>query len=280
MNFNEWSDWTTNGMATETGVNTNWHMNLQNNWWVHAGGTLSAIGSTYCDRCSRGGPAIRRSRALYPWFGFNWDDRARISPYFFLNSGRWDEGKSYYLSYDQGVNVRPTSAIQLSLGLNFTDAEDNTQWYGNFTDAASGSTHYTFANLKQQTFSFDTRMSYTMTPTLTLQLYAQPFMTKGDYANVRELSANPRAAAYDQRYQPFTPPAGSDVGFNFKQLRSNTVLRWEYRPGSTLFAVWTHGRQSFEPLAGVKGWREEYDDLFGLHPDNTFLVKLAYWLSR
>jgi hypothetical protein len=70
------------------------------------------------------------------------------------------------------------------------------------------------------------------------------------------------------------------VGFNFKQLRSNTVVRWEYRPGSTLFAVWTHGRESFIPSSGSKGVGGNYGDLFELHPDNTFLVKLAYWLSR
>jgi hypothetical protein len=123
-------------------------------------------------------------------------------------------------------------------------------------------------------------MSYAMTPTLTLQLYAQPFVSKGRYSDLRELSATPRAEDYDARYQPFVPPNGLGPGFNFKQLRSNTVLRWEYRPGSTLFVVWTHGRESFVPRPGAKNWREEYSELFALHPDNTFLVKVAYWLSR
>ncbi|MEX2179093.1 MAG: hypothetical protein WD801_10315 [Gemmatimonadaceae bacterium] len=119
-----------------------------------------------------------------------------------------------------------------------------------------------------------------MTPDLTLQVYAQPFATKGEYSNVRELSATPRAPEYENRYQPYTPPPTADLGFNFKQLRSNTVLRWEYRPGSTLFAVWTHGREGFLPVAGNLNWRQEYDNLFELHPDNTFLIKVAYWLSR
>jgi hypothetical protein len=278
MNFNEWNDWTTKGMMTETGVNTNWHMNLQNNWWVHAGGSVNAMAGSLCDRCSRGGPSVRRSSFVSPWVGFNWDDRSRIAPFLFVNTGSGDVGKSRYLNFSPGVDFRPSSAVQMSVGADVTTSDDDLQWYGNFTDAAG--THYTFAHLKQKTFSFNGRMSYTMTPALTLQLYAQPFLTKGDYSDVRELSATPRANAYAQRYQPFAPPPGSDVGFNFKQLRSNTVLRWEYRPGSTVFAVWTHGRQSFQPLAGTRSWREEYDDLFGLHPDNTFLIKLAYWLSR
>jgi hypothetical protein len=278
MNFNEWSFWTSDGMSTENGLNTNWHMNTKNNWWLHAGATYGGLGEPMCDRCARGGPAVRQSRRVYPWFGFNWDDRARIAPFFFANYGRWDEGKSTYSSYETGVDVRPTSAIQMSIGVNIGSSDDRSQFYGIFDDVAGR--HYTFARLDQETYSLSTRVSYTMTPTLTLQVYAQPFVTKGDYTDVRELSATPRAAGYDQRFQPFTPPLGSDPGFNFKQLRSNTVLRWEYRPGSTMFVVWTQGRQSFVPLSGTRTVREEYDHLFELHPDNTFLVKIAYWLSR
>jgi hypothetical protein len=97
---------------------------------------------------------------------------------------------------------------------------------------------------------------------------------------VRQLSATPRAASRDARFAAFTPPAGSSPGFTFSQLRSNSVIRWEYRPGSTLFVVWQHGRQDTVSQPGTQGWGDEYRDLFSLHPDNTFLVKLAYWLSR
>ena len=250
MNFNNWEDWTTNGMRTEAGLNTNWHMNLQNNWWVHAGGTINALPGSFCDRCSRGGPAVRRSPFVSPWFGLNWDDRARVAPYLFFNFGSGDEGRSRYFNYNTGADVRPSSAIQMSLGMNVTHSVDDGQFYGNFTDA--GGTHYSFAHLDQRTFSFNTRASYTMSPTLTLQLYAEPFVTKGSYTDVRELSSTPRAKVYTQRFQPFTPPAPAATGFNFKQLRSNTVMRWEYRPGSTMFAVWTHGREDF---AGTPGGR-------------------------
>ncbi len=278
MNFNEWNMWNTSGLKTETGFNTNWHLNDKRNWWWHVGGTVNQLGS-YCDNCTRGGPAIRRSPRLQPWFGFESDDRWRVSPYFFMNYGRGDYGASTYTSYSPGVNFRPSAAVQLSLGVDMSYNDDDSQWFGNFTDGG-GVTHYSFARLEQRTFSFNTRMSYTMTPDLTLQVYAQPFATKGEYSNVRELSATPRAPEYENRYQPYTPPPTADLGFNFKQLRSNTVLRWEYRPGSTLFAVWTHGREGFLPVAGNLNWRQEYDNLFELHPDNTFLIKVSYWLSR
>jgi len=278
MNFNEWNDWTTRGMLLQTGFNTNSHMNLQNNFWVHAGGTIAGLAGSMCDRCSRGGPAVRESPGIYPWFGFNWDDRSRVAPSLFFNFGRTLDGRTHNFNTNGSADIKASSAVQMSLGYSITWNVDDAQWYGNF--ASGGVTHYTFAHLRQQTSSLNSRVSYTMTPTLTLQLYAQPFVTKGAFSNVRELSATPRAVDYDARFQPFAPPQGARSGFNVRQFRSNSVLRWEYRPGSTLFVVWAHGRDSSDPQMGTRSWRQEYDEMFAVHPENTFLVKLAYWLSR
>ena len=81
------------------------------------------------------------------------------------------------------------------------------------------------------------RFNYTFTPDISLQTYVQPFVSKGTYTNVRQLSANPRADEYDDRFAPYHDPAvtADPGGFNFKQLQSNVVFRWEYKPGSTLF---------------------------------------------
>jgi hypothetical protein len=68
--------------------------------------------------------------------------------------------------------------------------------------------------------------------------------------------------------------------FNIRSLRGTAVLRWEYRPGSTLFVVWTQGREDDTNRNPEQSWARDYRDLFGLHPDNTFLIKLAYWLNR
>lgn len=277
MNFNEWLFWNTDGLKTGTGLNTNWHMNATNNFWWHFGTTFNQLGS-YCDNCTRGGPTIRRSPMVDFFAGVNMDDRWKLTPHLFFGGGRGDYGESRFYWIDPSVQIRPTAATQMSFGVSYNRTDDDSQWFGNFTDGTG--THYTFAALDQRTFSFNTRMSYTMSPTLTLQVYASPFMTRGSYANIRETSATPRADEYENRYRPYTPPGTPDMGFNFQQLRSNTVLRWEYRPGSTVFAVWTHGRDFFAGTAGTRTWQEEYDNLFTQHPDNTFLIKVAYWLSR
>src|SRR5690606_22245014 len=104
----------------------------------------------------------------------------------------------------------------------------------------------------------------------------------GRYANVRALSDTPRAAEHEARYVPYddTEVAEDPGGFRYRQFRSNLVFRWEYRPGSTLFVVWNQGREGNAPHVDGTGLRKEVRDLFGIHPANTFLVKVSYWFTR
>jgi hypothetical protein len=125
-----------------------------------------------------------------------------------------------------------------------------------------------------------TRLNYTMTPDLTFEFYGEPFVATGTYADVREVSATPDAARYADRFRSYAAPADAPTAFKYAQLRTNAVVRWEYRPGSTLFVVWAHGRQDYSTVNSGRSWTRDYRDLFALHPDNTFLVKLAYWLNR
>ncbi|MGH7718969.1 MAG: DUF5916 domain-containing protein, partial [Gemmatimonadaceae bacterium] len=160
---------------------------------------------------------------------------------------------------------------------------DDAQWLDNFGDTGADTTHYTFAHLDQTTMSLTARVNYTFTPDLSLQLYAQPFVTSGTYSDWRELD-DPRADRYDDRFKPFTATAvGGDSddpgGFSFGQFRSNTVLRWEYRPGSTIFFVWSQGRDRNIDAPSRFRFGRDVNDLFSQHPDNTFLVKASFWFA-
>jgi hypothetical protein len=134
-----------------------------------------------------------------------------------------------------------------------------------------------FARIDQQTVAMTFRMDYTATKTLTLQVYAQPFVSKGSWSNLRELSATPRAGAYDDRYQPYAGIMPQD--FNSKFFNSNVVVRWEYRPGSTLYLVWNQGRENFEDTKGDGTFTDDFGKLFNSRPLNTFLIKVSYWLT-
>jgi hypothetical protein len=280
INGNFWSYWTADGLALERAVNTNAHLTLHNNWRLNAGGTLGQLGSTYCDRCARGGPAVRQSSYLAPWLSISGDDRRRITPSIGVNYYRSDDGRSSNFNVEPSVTVLASSQLSLSLDVDVTRNDDNTQWIGNFRDTETSTTHYAFARLHQHTIGTALRATYIATPELSLQFYAQPFVSNGLYSDPRELSANPRAVRYADRYANYTPPASAMAGFSDREFKSNTVIRWEYRPGSTLYIVWTQGRQLNDNAPDTRAWTQSYPDLLKIRPDNTFLVKLSYWLNR
>lgn len=280
LNNNWWQYWTTDGLPLERAYNTNMHINFRNNWGWHMGGTLGQLGTTYDDRSARGGPAVRQDRYFAPWIFIVGDDRRTLVPSFNVNWFNGAGGRNHSLSMEPEISFKALGRFSSGISVRWEKNVADNQWYGNHDD--EDGTHYTFAHLDQTTTAVTARMNYTFSPDLSLQTYLQPFVSKGSYSNVRQLSATPRADAYDDRYAPYLNPEVTDDpgGFNFKQLQSNVVLRWEYLPGSTLFAVWNQGRQGFSTAIGEGPFRQDVRDLFRLHPANTFLLKVSYWLNR
>lgn len=273
VNFNQWNDYNTEGLHLNSGGNVNVNGELPNQWWFWAGVNVNGIGASFDDRAARGGPALRRNFRQNAWLGFETDGR---KPWVFAIEGfhlRPDVGGTTEWAVNPMVRFRMSSQVQGSVGLHYSEGVNDMQWYGNF--GSGDATAYTFARLEQRTSSVTARLDYTISPTLSVQLYGQPFVTAGDYSDLREL-ADPRAPNYEDRFQPYTAVTPDD--FNFKQFRSNTVMRWEYRPGSVLFLVWQQGRQDFRD-AGSFDLGRDYGNLFRTRSDNTFLVKASYWFS-
>jgi hypothetical protein len=280
-NWNWWQIWTTEGLPMERAVNTNLHVTLRNNWGVHLGGTLGQLGATYDDRAARGGPAVRQDPYLAPWLFINGDDRRRLVPYLSISYVRGGAGHAYRVGVSPELNLKLSSRFRASAAFDWSRHSNGYQWYDNVTDSL-GVTHYGFAHLRQTTVAVTARLDCTISPTMTLQVYAQPFVSKGTYRDLRELSATPRAARYDDRYQPYfdAATAADPGGFNYKQFRSNVVFRWEYLPGSILFVVWTQGREGSVGEEGRASLAGDLRDLFRLPADDTFLIKVSYWLNR
>lgn len=279
-NFNNWEYWTSAGLPTERAFNTNVHVQFTNRWWLHLGGTVGQLGATYCDRCARGGPAVRQDPYVSPWITIEGDDRRPLVPSVSANYTRGDRGRSETIDVSPELSLKVSSRFTTSLSAEYNHNRNDLQYFGTFTDGSAAS-HYTFAHLDQRTFSLTWRLGYTFTPTTSLQVYASPFVSKGTYSDVREV-ADARASAYDDRYRPYDDPAvtGDPGGFNFQQFRSNVVFRWEYRPGSTLFLVWSQGREGSSDVEGTESFRGNLGDLFGRRAEDTFLVKVSYWLAR
>ncbi len=280
-NNNWWQNWSAGGLPLEAAYNTNVHITFRNSWGWHMGGTIGQLGTTYDDRAARGGPAVRQDPYVAPWVSINGDDRRALVPYFNANYFRGDAGRNSTVSFGPELDYKAMGRFSSALQVNWSHNISDNQWFGNYTDSV-GATHYTFAHLDQATTSATVRLNYTFAPGVSLQAYIQPFISKGTYSGVRQLSATPRAARYEDRYTAYDNPSVTDNpgGFNFKEFQSNLVFRWEYRPGSTLFVVWNEGRQGYVPTEGTTNVQGDLRDLFRLHPANTVLVKLSYWLNR
>ena len=277
-NFNNWEHWSSAGLPTERAFNTNVHVQFTNRWWLHLGGTLGQIGTTYCDRCARGGPAVRQDPYLSPWIVIEGDDRRRLMPTFSANYFRGDGGRTEEVELSPEVELKVSNRFTTSFSATYNRNRNDLQYFGTFADLVGGQ-HYTFAHLNQRTLSLTWRLSYSFTPTASLQIYASPFISKGTYSDVREI-AEARAREYTARYQPYADPvAANPGGFNFQQFRSNIVFRWEYRPGSTLFLVWSQGREGSSNLEGTDSFRGNLGELFERRANDTFLVKVSYWLT-
>ena len=136
-------------------------------------------------------------------------------------------------------------------------------------------THYVFARLDQRTVALTTRVNYTMSPTLSLQIYAEPFVSAGAYTNYKEL-VDGRADDWQSRYAPYAYTGNAD--FNYRSFRTTNVLRWEYRPGSSLFVVWQQGREENSPYGDFRFGRD-FSGVFSMPANNVFLVKFSYWLN-
>jgi hypothetical protein len=277
VNFNQWNSFMVDGTNTGVGGNVNVNVNFKNLWFMYGG--VGGERASFCGSCLRGGPYLREDAALTSWWGFSGDSRKSIVPGLNTWYNRRDTGESFNYGVGPYFNLRVASSFSGSLGLTYERNVNDRQWLRNFGTVGSDTTHYTVGHLSQETLSLNTRLNFTASPTLSFQFYGSPFVSAGEYSDWREVTA-PRNQEYKARYAPFThggDASGND--FNFKQFRSNFVMRWEYRPGSTLFLVWGQGReQGDQDLGNFRGWRD-YQNLFSTHPANTFLVKASYWFS-
>lgn len=273
LNFNTNNRWSAAGLPTGNGLNFNWHAELPNTHWIHFGGNSNNLGASFDDRAARGGPALRVNSSVNGFVGWEGDRRPWINPTLFAGGFQGDGARSAGWWFEPGLSMRASTRFSASLSGAFERTTNDAQWHSN--QVVSGTTHYTFARLNQTTLRSTARINYTLTPALSFQVWAQPFVSKGQFSNWREL-ADPRAEKYVDRYQPY---AGDPRGVNLSEFRSNTVLRWEYRPGSLLFLVWQQGRSVFSPQSSEFDFPRDVYRVFDLHPNNTLLVKASFWFN-
>jgi len=270
---------------------------FKNFWSMH--GFIEREQNRLNTRLLRGGPALKLPEVTMVHYHLLSDSRKRFRFNLGLFKYFYQADVSDEWSIWPDLHFRPSDNLDFSFMPRYTFNRDNwqyvtTQW----VDAVSP--RYLLGLIEQKTLSLTLRLNYYLTPELSIQYYGQPFISAGHYSDFKQITA-PKSKRAADRYLTLNDDQiqvnsetnqievdenrdgifdyGFDhPNFNFREFRSNLVLRWEYRPGSTFYLVWTQGR-SQSVVNGDFRLRHDLEELLDIYPHNVFLVKFNHWFS-
>jgi hypothetical protein len=291
--------WNYGGLRTSTFVELNGDATFKNFWELDAEAWL--VPRTLDDLLTRGGPVMET--------GSRWGSCLSLES----SSGdktQWevggcserDELRGSTSLLNASLSIRPGTQWEISVEPSYV-ASVNPRQYVTALERAAGedvtyATRYVFAFVDRSELAVRARVNYAVTPDLTIESYAEPFVSSGRYHGFGELAAprTRRLRTYGTDGTTITRHAdGShtvtetlqsgavDVftlensDFDVLSFRSNVVLRWEWRLGSALYLVWQQDRHADEdvarPVRPRRLWRAVRS-----RGANLFAVKLTYWL--
>jgi hypothetical protein len=299
ISLNTTGDWNYGGDMIVGRASLNLNAQLSNYWNVN--GSISQSLDAWDDRLTRGGPVARDPGGYSFSANVNSDTRERITgranwSYSRDRAGGWHHNLSF------NASLRPAEFWTLSFGPRIDRRFGRAQYMTSVGDTLMTATYgrrYIFSPLRQSTASMDTRLNINFSPTISLELFAQPFASSADYLEPTQLHAartytfdrfgqDVGTVTYNDSTRSYTIDADgagpassfsvSDNDFVRRSLRGNAVLRWEWRPGSSLFVVWQQ-RRSGSIDTGRFEFGRDMNGIFDERPENVFVIKMNYWLN-
>jgi len=275
------------------------YMQFKNFWTIDTG--IGEWPRVLNDQKLRGGPIVIEPSGIWSNLWIRTDSRKST---IFELGGEYHKSEkgnySLYLSPEIELNIGTRLHLEADIGINYQHQID--QYIDSYDDETAEKMYgyrHIVAQMDRKTVSAEFRIDYTFTPKLSFQAYVQPYMTVGSFSRFKEFE-RPESYEFveygkdnnmeiaedgDGGYNLY--PNGSDGNslyienpdFNYKALVGSAVLRWEFRPGSTLFVVWTrNGSDDQNP--GNFNFNRDTKDLFRADADNVFAVKLTYWFGK
>ena len=279
------------GVRTLSAINSDTYVTWKNFWSSALGGRVDIPAQD--DALTRGGPlmqlgsayTVSASLANRPGSVLRWNAGG------FVTIGDFREQT---MRLSAGASLRPAPRWRFSL----SPVYFRSLYPRQYVETRAGGREvtfgrrYVFSSIDFRTLTAPVRLSYMFTPDLTLEAYVEPFAASGRYHSFGELEA-PRSRFLRVYGTDGTTAVRQEDGsvkvtdgasaftiaprdFNVRSLRSNAVLRWEWRPGSTLYAVWQQSGETNEALGSV-GYGALGESL-GARDDNFLAIKVAYWL--
>jgi hypothetical protein len=270
-------------------VNLSAYFEFLNKWAVSTSASYTT--QSLDTRILRGGSAMLLPATWYQSLYAKTDPSAKIC--FELNTelSTSGSGSARYYSVQPSLKYTPINMLKLSASFNYSGNRNDLQYIT--TTNSDNQQRYILGKIEQKTLGITFRVDYNITPELSIQYYGSPFATVGKYSDFKRVT-NYRANNYPDRFVELTPTLNSsntyqvsennnsynfgNPDFNFSQFRSNLVFRWEYRPGSQFYLVWSQDRTAFSQ-PGSQNLSDSMSGLKGIFPNNILLAKFSYWFS-
>jgi hypothetical protein len=288
--------WDFGGLRTQSSASLDVSAQFTNKWRLSAELEYDERVDT---RALRGGPALRLGDTYSIGAELGSDSSRRAIVSFEGQRERALDGDTGEWRAEASLRLRPSNRLLLSANLDYTRATDDLQYVTSVETI--GGARWVMGRIDQEVWGFTFRANLAVTPELTVQYYGSPFIATGRYGEFKK-ATDTLAAGYEDRFHRYAPAeiayapvtglyrvheaAGGpgavytfeNPDFSFREFRSNLVARWEYKPGSSLYLVWSQGRTGHgsDPTRSFGG---HWDDLWRDRSDNVFLVKASYWFS-
>ena len=280
---------------TDYGLESNGNVQFANYWSLSGGWNIDR--ARWSPNALRGGRTLRSNPGMFGYVNLNTDTRKPV--WFSVNGFGGHNFTSGFTEggVDLGATIQARSNIDVFVGPSLYHRNDPMQYVDQVDDdLAMDRTHFVFGRIRETDVSMTVRANWTFSPHLALQVYAQPYVASGRYGELKDVD-NPGAVRFADRFHAFSGDElrladgtyhvmrdGSSFSFdrpdfNFRQLRSTVVVRWEYRPGSTVFAIWSHGQTSDTFDDGRFRFGRDLSDLGTAPSENIVMVKANYWIG-
>jgi hypothetical protein len=294
LNVNQWYG-STFGLETRYyGGNLNGYMEFMNYWSIGFGADRE--GKSLSTETLRGGPALLNNGGTNAWIFIGTDQRKKV--HFSFNTSHYmqDGLINHSHNYNLGIGIQVSDAFRISLDPAYSNRFNKLEWVETLEDLEE--VRYIRGNIQQTTTSLTLRLSYNITPDFTVEFYGMPFISAGKYSDFKYIT-DAGADKFDDRFIQYSDEQinyveGDEIyeidenldgtveysfdqpNFNVFDFNANLVVRWEYRPGSTLFVVWTQNRNEYLS-DGKFDLVNDIGSLFNdTYPHDAFLVKLSY----
>jgi len=242
-------------------------------YWTVTAATKGVL-AHFDDREVGDGAALERAGGADFALELASDPRARLSGHLNTAYERLSNGARAYQA-EVGLLLRALPRLDLELipQLLFARGEPR------FAGTAPGG-DYLFGKLDARSAGAVLRATWTFTPRLTLQTYAQLFLASRHYSELSSYApspADPRPAIHLGDLVPgaAAPPENPDT--QEVALNANVVLRWEWRPGCLFYLVYTRSQSPALTLAPGEVAHLDLHAVRRAPAADVALLKVAYW---